>query len=124
MFKVTTICIGQHITSVFHAHRNGMECEIIGPLECRSGLARHQDGNFPLTAPCYRVRWADGVENLAFPKNLRKKPPKGETNTGEESILDLFKEPAPPVKTTAAGRRVKADIMRIANKEPACPTSK
>lgn len=100
MYKVNTICIGQHITSPRHVHRNGMECTIVGPLADRPGKVWREHGWVGVIGPCYLVRWADGAESQVAPPKLRRKP-----FPGEDLIMQLFH--VLPVKTTAAARRKK-----------------
>ncbi len=88
MYKVGTICIGQNFQ--VDTDRNGMECEITGPLGMRLALNKRTGAKY--SAVRYTVRWSDGIEAIVAPHLLRPKlPPPG---TGLESILNLFKETA------------------------------
>lgn len=94
-FKVGDICIGQRF--VVLAHRNEMECEILGGLEMRLGRCSITGRIYK--AAFYDVRWSDGGERLVSAHNLRRKPPKA-TDTGESRIRELFdnapiKQPEP-----------------------------
>jgi hypothetical protein len=72
-FKVGDIAVGIGFTTAPNTNLNGMECEIIGPLQVRcvklipEGLDAYK--------LCYHVRWADGKETAAHPRNLRRKQP-------------------------------------------------
>lgn len=84
-FKVGDICVGRGF--VVLAHRNEMECEIIGGLEMRLGKCSITGKIYE--AAFYDVRWSDGGERLVSAHNLRRKPPK-QSDKGERRILELF----------------------------------
>ena len=84
--KVGTICIGQNIHST--NRYNGMECEIIGPLERRRGRDL-TTGRYSY-ALRYKVRWSNHEIHVTEPYKLRPKHPP----SGEDAILRLFNEPA------------------------------
>lgn len=68
-FKVGETAIGCRYFTL--TDRNGMECEIIGPLRWVRAL-EVRSGAYTVK-PRYRVRWADGMESLARPHTLRPK---------------------------------------------------
>lgn len=83
-FTVGTICEYQNLTGPY-AHVNGMECEVIAPLEER--YAVDAKGRFGY-GPMYIVREAMGDWAIEA-RYLRRKPPKA-TDTGEMRIKELF----------------------------------
>lgn len=88
-FKVGDICIGQNM--VWTTHYNGMDCEIVGPLELRRIVDLSKDGQL-IDELCYHVRWADGEETAVPPEKLRRKPPKPDTDAwAMDKVQQLLK---------------------------------
>jgi hypothetical protein len=72
-FKVGEIAIGCNYITL--PDRNGMECEIIEPLQLVTAL---ECGRGVMTTKLrYGVRWTDGLESVTQPFALRKKPKRG-----------------------------------------------
>lgn len=86
-FKVGEIAIFQN--AIVYAQYNGVECEIT------QGLHSFRDGRTGEVWQGYSVRFADGFEGAAQPRQLRKKQPP-QSYTGELRIIELFN--AQPVK--------------------------
>jgi len=76
MFRLHEIVVGQNF--VDSTHRNGMECEVIGELQERSGTFKHDSQIH--TAIMYEIKWVDGDITLQPPQYLRKLPD-GRTKT-------------------------------------------
>ena len=76
-FRVGDLAVGKE--AQFYFERNGMQCEIIGPLEFRTYDCPR--GTF--TQPCYLVRWSDGRVTCARPHQLMRIPPPKREDVGE-----------------------------------------
>jgi hypothetical protein len=86
-FKVGEVLVGQnHVKGI---DRNGMECTVLGALSQR--VCHHESVDESYIAMRYHVVWADGMETHAAQNKLRRKQPPA----GEQSVLDMFKLPAP-----------------------------
>lgn len=79
-FEINEIAIGQYFINV--PSRNGMECEIIKPLQVVTGTCI-TTGKIT-TSLRYKVRWEDGMEIWVKPFKLRKKKPPQEYITWEQ----------------------------------------
>lgn len=82
-FKVGEIAIGCNF--ILSQIRNGMECEIVGPLQ--KMIARHFITNKETTGYRYLVLWADGSETAEEPHYLRHKNP---PQSSWEELADIW----------------------------------
>lgn len=92
-FKVGEIAIGQNF--VHNIERNGMECEVIGGLEMRTGYGSSTGDR--ITGMSYLVQWSDGMIRVQRPFQLRKKFPPSHY-AAQQAMLDCISKAKQPAK--------------------------
>ena len=98
-FKVGDIVIGQNAQR--ELQYNGMEGEVVGPLEMRTWAL----SSFGVTeGETYLVKWADGSQRCTWPFQMRRRkdPPPQRQELGEWDLCPW--KPALPVTVTEPNR--------------------
>lgn len=93
-FKVGEVLVGQN--HIRNTEYNGMECIVTGELKMRRFTYIGYTDLYEEMR--YKVQWANGIITSASQFTLRRKQPPA----GEQSIMDMFKRPAPRKSKEAA----------------------